>query len=954
MIILPSIRNRNVRDELQKLKGPLRNKVRAIISAGDKESFALLNSLREKCSMPELYLAESAIRKLSFNGCTLPALFPDKPIVTETFVRLDPLEVGSILEYLDVAIKHNFEKISGFFEHIHLINEAILKKDSYLAEELIVQVSERYGHSHMLLRKGLLVQSFYELDAHEELQKVLSAYGFGSNVVNSLLYCYQEEQDYLNVKRSIMSTRDNGNYNRFTRDILRLGFHPHAKDENDLSNLIQSCLQSSLVDAIIITKVNSLNFNLSSYHYINKLFNKIDQLVHSISDIAELYSIYDEPEDVFFQRSSAWLESRDIVNYRHFYDHFNDAGDSSYFELTDEVLNRALLNIQVQSIEDIINKNVGVNGKELFKGDSLIANSALFNLVVHNSKGMLEISEDSLIKIMERTRDLGRTVDVQHIKVMILSAPSELSKIIMLLLVIKRSKNEADNFLLRRTLQNYLKKSFNSDLIAFVRDIAAKSQTVAAYVYDICTEDFISKLSHIITSTEQITETRAGLHDWMGEATGDRSYTVRAKNLRIDHRINLVKNELDDNRIYVDTQKFIDWMHDEIAQELTTALTLIKHGTTDGNPSELQIIHIISKCYKEFCSNNLFGIASYLGRRLRHGTFKGHLYRSVVNEVNKQYSGVIKDPVIGPLWEKVKNGYEKEVDLIVRDKLHIKSHSQFEGFLDPEINGSNKLDVVNGCLNNIYSDFENNENSYNAILIINEYCWRLAAIDMRSINNYLKSRKSNLIDLNALNDIKQKSNQCRIDEQRLAEFSREVYRLMNDKLTEMYGWFKKPQSVSPKASLSLLYKAVVAEVQQSFSSFHPDTNFEEEEDVELVGGAYHVLYDALYVIVFNAAKHGKPLGDIHRKFSIGEDEVSHFARVSFSSEILDQDCECYINTKLAITDDTPIEDAQLHERTSGIKKLYHLQKYDESFEILKVECENRKVNIEMIYRLGHV
>ncbi|WP_420240229.1 hypothetical protein, partial [Vibrio fluvialis] len=107
MIILPIIRKRNIGDELQKLKTPLRNKVRAIISAGDKEAFGLMNNLRLKCSMSELYLAESAIRKLSFNGNILPSLFPNQPIVTEKFVRLESIKLSNILEYLDIAIKHN-------------------------------------------------------------------------------------------------------------------------------------------------------------------------------------------------------------------------------------------------------------------------------------------------------------------------------------------------------------------------------------------------------------------------------------------------------------------------------------------------------------------------------------------------------------------------------------------------------------------------------------------------------------------------------------------------------------------------------------------------------------------------------------------------------------------------------------------------------------------------------
>ncbi|WP_206666806.1 hypothetical protein [Vibrio metoecus] len=956
MILLSGNQKGNAGLELKKLKISTRNKVRAVTSSKEKESIQLMNYLRENCSVAELYQAESAIRALSSTNYTLPELFPDVPQVKEKFIRLKNLGLEKELSYIDNAVKSNIGKIESFLDALSEINKSIYQNNLIKAENLIYNAISEFGYSHLLLRKTIFVMSQSEHNEFEKLNKIIATYGIRSNAVNTLLYCYKEEQDYLSVKRSVMSTKDKGEINKFTRDILRIGFHPHAKDSEDLSQLIQSCLQSSLIDAIFIIKVNKSLIDTSKYQYINYIFNKINDGNGTIIDIASIYSSYKDPEDVFFQRSSAWLENDDIVEYRFLIDHFNDSPESSYFSLTDELLLRVKNNINISCIEDIVDSNKDITfGKiKLFEKHSLISNSALFNLVIHMKEGMIHTTENTLIKVMEITRDLARTVNVKFIKTFLLGAPSELSKIIILLLIIKRSKNEADNFNLRRTLQNHLISNYNSDLLSFIKDVANKSLSVAEYTYEVCTEDFISKLSHIISTTEQITETRANLHSWMGESTGDSSYTVRAKNLRIDHKINLVKNELDDNRIYVDTQKFLEWMQDEIAQDLTTALTLSPHDKEEGNPNEVQIVHIISRCYSEFCSNNLFGIASYLGRRLRHGTFKGQLYYSVVNGIEKEYDDVISDALISPLWNQFKEDYEKEVESIVKSKLHIKSHSKFEGFLDPEISGSNKIEVLRGCLNNIYSDFESSNNSYNSILLINEYCWRLAESDMRSINSYLKGKKANLIDLHILNEIKSKSLQTQIDEARLASFTREVHRLVNDKLTEMYGWFKKPQSVSPKASLNLLYKAVVAEVQQSFSKFEPETSFEEKDDIELMGGAYHVLYDALYVIVYNAAKHGKPLGKISRSFSLDKDDTSNFVRVKFDSEILDSSNENQVNELLRIDNESDIDDAQLHEKSSGIKKLFHLQKYDKSFQILNIKCIKRKVCIEMIYRLGHI
>ncbi|MBF4291700.1 hypothetical protein EAY50_27025, partial [Vibrio anguillarum] len=66
---------------------------------------------------------------------------------------------------------------------------------------------------------------------------------------------------------------------------------------------------------------------------------------------------------------------------------------------------------------------------------------------------------------MENTRDLARTINIDHIKNFILSAPSELSEIVLLLLIFKRSKNEADHYKLRRKLQNYVIDKNGSSLV---------------------------------------------------------------------------------------------------------------------------------------------------------------------------------------------------------------------------------------------------------------------------------------------------------------------------------------------------------------------------------------------------------------------------------------------------------------------------------------------------------
>ncbi|WP_352339698.1 hypothetical protein, partial [Psychrobacter sp. 16-MNA-CIBAN-0192] len=93
--------------------------------------------------------------------------------------------------------------------------------------------------------------------------------------------------------------------NRYTRDILRIPFHPHAKDDKDLSELIQSNLQSSLIDAIISAKVNQGFFTKTNYPELNKFLTIINNSALNINDIISGYTKYNDPEDLFYQQSSA-------------------------------------------------------------------------------------------------------------------------------------------------------------------------------------------------------------------------------------------------------------------------------------------------------------------------------------------------------------------------------------------------------------------------------------------------------------------------------------------------------------------------------------------------------------------------------------------------------------------------------------------------------------------------
>jgi len=951
--------NKNfISKELKCLKIEMRNKVRSIVSMETKESIQSLEKIREHTSANEIIRIENALRAISFgNERIIPELFPASPQVKESYFRLKSIDINKSLELIELYIKNNYQKLLSLIENLEELNLKILKLDFIKADECISEINKEFGCSHLLIRKSALLQS---LDIDNEMleasSSLLRGKGIATNnvIINSIVQSYQEKQDYLALKKSVLNIPDKGKYNRYTRDITRFIFHPHSIDACDFNSMLQSCLQSSLIDAVIFLKINKDYFKENKYPFLSLLFQEIENHTINIDKVAKFYTEYKSSdmdlEYLFYKHSSSWLESDTFNDYRFFLDLFYEDPESKLCSHNEKNIKECKKWINIQDINELLSDNLTLHKySHLKKLENLgmVTRTAAFNFLVNCKEGFCYLSEDNLYRLMGKTRDLDKTIHIQNLIKTAQFTDSEESKIIYFLLIAKKSKNEADGFYLRRIVQKIVVEKFSSNFVSFSEHIHAKSKEVAEYTYEVFSEDFLARLSHVIKRTPQITETRAALHKWMGEKTGKKAFLDRARTLLIDHQINRVRNEIDDNRIYVDSARFIEWVKDEQVQNLNIVLTNITHVEISDFADDPQLIMIIEKCYFAFCNNNIFGISSYLGRRIRHGTFRGHLFNNVVN-IERDYPALMRDQLIQSKWNQWKLSYESCIDKIIMDNLHVESGNKRDGLLKPNLKSLNKYEIVYACANFIAKDFMETRDTNNTILIILEYCWRLAEVDLKNVNRFLKSKRSELINAALLEEMKL----CTpLLQNTSRDFAREVQATINEKLTSMYGWFKRPLSVSPKASLSLLYKAVVAEVKETFPQFDADTKFDEENDIELVGGPYHVLYDAFYVVIYNAAKHGKPSSDLARKFEI--DEKSSKVLVTISSDLKEEDSDISVNERLKITSDSDIDNAQSSEERSGIRKLYHLQRNDSKFKIEKIISENRQVTISVSYSLEH-
>ncbi len=946
--------------KLKQLSTKNRQRVRAMFNLSTKDGAQIFNTIRGDASAWEIYHAENALRDIVFQCYKTPDAFPSEPQVKENYYRLAAMGLVKQAKLIEIHTKNNLNKLLDFCSVIKELNNHAYNKNLTDFDLTIDKLQIEFGYSHFLLRKACWMKSEVSDDTKlPSVDRLLSESGIGEKnlITTSIVNCFSDGHDYLALRKSMLSIAAKGIKgvrNQFTRDMVRQIFLPHAKDEKDLSSLLQSTSQSSLIDAILCFKINRYYLSESGYENCDIISAALENSNPGIDALAQLYLDREDSEGLFFQRTGGWLESNEIIEYRLFNDFFYDPALAESLEQNHYILVKAQEICSIKSISELSSKTKLTNHNfpnlTKLETDGLVSRSSAFNFTLFKNNGDDSIDEDSLLSVMSNTRDLSRTINPSHAKNLIGRLRSRLSKIIIYLLIIKRSRDDLSSNRLTRLLEEEITQNYSASLIEFIEALGKRHESVAIYLHETCTEDFLARLTKIIPETKSITDTRAALHEWRGKKTGNNALIDRARAIRIDYKISLVRGEIDDNRIYVDPSRFLDWISDNIAGELITVLTSINHNLSqDESIDDPQLRDIISRCYQEFCSNKHYGIASYIGRRIRHGTFKGHVFTNVIS-LEKDYRDLLFDASVADKYQSWRARFEAIVTDAVNEKLHIESNLKKDGLIKPNIKSSAKQEVVSACMADLIKFFSTQGTSSLPTVLL-EYCWRMVEIDLLAIRNYINSIKSKVGQNELSTDIRKVWNG---PSQVSGAFARDLQQSINKQFKMAQSWFKRPPSVSPKANINLLYKAVIREVQETFSGFNTEADYEEDDDLELFGEVYHRIYDALFVIIFNAAKHGRPGSPLERTFLFDRDRSGRTHLIlSISSRIKDGEDETEVSKQLRPNSSEDISNAHLHENRSGIPKLYNLTMADENFAVESIKCSSSKVSIAISYRMTY-
>lgn len=740
---------------------------------------------------------------------------------------------------------------------------------------------------------------------------------------------------HLTVHKRINDIKDDRPFVNIAKSFIK----PIPSDENEFLRTLNGYYSFSLIDAFLyIQTTNSMELPFIAPSYVD--VDRLQVLYGYISQIEflpeKMYLSVNENTGYYYLRECfLFPEQPSALKFLSIHGHY----------YTDWKATTSLTPFAKNNIENYFNgisrlehiccvemSNVEVNYHNYDKNHcGMLENSTALVHILNKNEGDIGRDEEVLfVKLMSFTRDIGEICKNEYLERIADSAEDLSLKLVARCLVSINNKKQYAEYEFRSITQEYCLTEFGGDLNKLLKHLFEVSPAVAEHFILNCNETFLSTLFHLMDKPVDALKVRADMLHWFGEVTHDERYIDRAKTLRIDIQVNKEKGTIDDSRIYVDSFKFTQWFEDNMVSKLTMALDnlmisqnkarVLDWDKKNNNIDSLDaVIEHLLACYHEFCANSIFGIASYLGRRIRHGTFGGTAITEVSDLAkNKEYAYLFEDMDFKLKFDTWLRNYELMIEDLVKTSLQIKSRKKPNGLITTDIASAVKRQHANQLMYEILSVYSSRTGVLRLPVVIMDYCWRLAESDLRIIRNFLSEKKAT----HAVFSYTPK-NASTLCKREYSKFTQEINLVTSKKFRLMSSWFNKPSYASPSTDIYLLFRAVVSEIKESVSHFTPCIDLDERSFL-ITGGTYYVIYDALYVLIHNAARHGKQNGRIF--FDVSNHEDRNALKIKLCTE-LSSVAELHLAQKriegaLCEADDN----AHVVEGNSGIKKLKKMER----------------------------
>lgn len=925
------IKNNKVKNILRGVMG-VHDEPRAIMQAIRK-----IDNLKDEKSLKQslVYIRTSNLFK--FNGLTrhFNKTFPSR------LIDLVDFSIGEVENIINKNSDELDKILQLYSQSIHFI----VKKDFEKAIDTIVDIIAASGVSIALLRVLYFIYNraeYFEnksdlLNKIDTIYKVICIDNI-PDISKGIRKIIVDRADYFPICNKIT----NSDIPRNIKHILKTFIVHVPLDDAHYLEVLNAHLSFSLFDAVLYA------------HSMNKLGYPIKKLILppqlelTLAELSELpmnISFYGnnagENYDLsYFREAYLLVELDDNFRYKTIHgSHYSPPVERERIKrpyekkLLKEYYKdlHSLNDLRISSEE---NQNINLI-RYCAETSNFSENSAALTYYLSLVDGIISHEEEeTFIKLMSFTSDVAYTVESEHLTTIKNRAVNQDLRMIALCLLVESTQNTCDltEHEFRKRLQELIKTQHNENIVEALAKYRKISPSVTQYLVQTFDETFLSRLFDLNGTTNTALETRADILEWYGKAFSEQAALDRAKNIRIDIQIHKHIQHINDARIYADPTRVIAWINDNYIHKMVLALDeIVKVEKPNLNINweklnnaitpEYELGSIVALCYHEFVSNSLYGVSSYLGRRIRHGTVKGNAVSGVRNILNHSDYELLKlDPIFIDAWNSWIAGYKQVFEDLVLRYFHIqKKGSTPDGLLSPFINSDYKFKVANALIESLHESFKKIDNVSEAPVLIIEFCWRLIAEDLISVKRHLYKKKEQVSKFTILDRRQLKHPKL------VQHFIQELQVVVGEKFKLIDSWFNKPSYASPSAELSLLYKVAIEDVQSKSDHFYPDI-IEDKSDLVIYGEQYFSIFDALEIIIKNIAEHGDKNGQIKFTSKLEKNNNSSELLITtksrFSKELSYESAKKIIEDKMA---SKVFSDANLVDKGSGIKKLRSMQ-----------------------------
>lgn len=899
-------------------------KVRAtffkLMSRVDREDmFVADRLLRESALFSHLPLREEFPRKRS------PFLdLPDFVFTPQRALRS---------EYVVYRCNANAQTVADALASLDSLNAFIVEGEDKAVLAALLAFSDLYGHSIVLARKLAFILGHYkkETDSWVYASRMFAQYGVDSNNFGMMALADSIGVDfpYLDIKSSFDEFADCSVDSTASQKLSYLSFNPIGFDSDQTSNGIAASYSFSLLDAVYYVLFHrDLGLVSSNVKFAEQVEDAWAVLQIERAGLRTFFSTRNPHSDLqAFRAAPAFLEFENLRTFR--------AATQRLFDRPEARAKRApVLNrfedsfySDVSGLRDLLPSHnskfepIPAAFDQEMAGS--LARSCGLTRLADRDLDFGGLAREEMAVLMGQTFDVDRLLSTAALRKGAQSATDPFVNLILYILLRANSPATKDNYQFKHAFQNYVLLNHDGDILNFLDEVRSLSAEIVHYFITLLDETMLSQVPFLVRTADEVYETRARILEWHAEYSGDGTAKLKAKELRIDRKIAAVRGHLNETRLNIDSLRFRQWIEvSKLAEfsgyirqdvhklppminfkdrKATAELRLSAHR--DPN---LRALVAVMDCYKEFCTNADFGVASYLGRRIRHGTLRGTLLDGLPRTSDFDLS------------QSALTQYQKWLETFSHSIDHITSKLHFSGkgvshnaVISSEIDSREKWDVLVVCLHNILEKAKAEHGHLNISLTIEQYCWYIFELELREVQEAIVASRDEF------GSFKLKHSP---GDTEASKFERAVNIALANEFNTVASWLRKPPNISPVAELAEIVTVVVREAKAEFPSFEPKTILE-GGDLALSGSVYYHVYDALTIIVRNAAKHGAHPGNLVISTDVEDQGSGRLLRMTISTTTKPGDTAVEALRRMARAGLAGPTNADVVEGLSGMRKL---------------------------------